>query len=184
MVAGLDHTGIQSDRKRAVFDLERGSAQSQTYTRNTSDSRNLFYATLSGAEFADEALTATYLRDGEAEPVGIRRREKHLDLSADTPVAGEEYNELRRKALIEAEGFKPAESFSCEIAPGPLVYRTDYSLGDLVSVVNRPWGVTMHTRLTELRTAYSAAGITRTATFGTAALEVIGRLKRQMSKGK
>lgn len=184
VVEGQDHTALQSERKRVVFEVERKTALAQRYSRNTSDSRNLFYATLAGSEFADEALTVTYLREGEEEPVGIRRREAHLNLSADTPVAGDEYNELRRLALIEAERYRDAESFTCEIAPDGLYrYGRDYALGDLVTVRSRSWGITMHARLTELQTQYGPGGFTRTATFGKAPLNVLGRMKRQIAKG-
>lgn len=184
VISGENHTAGQSDRKRVVFDIQRKTALSQEYNINTSDSRNVFYATMSGSEFADDALTVTYLRDGEVEPVGIRRREKHLDISADTPTPGQEYNELKRLALIEAENFKAAESFTCEIAEDSrCLYGRDFGLGDLVTVRNVEWGVTMDTRLTEMQTEYSASGVTRKATFGTAPLNLIGRLKRQMAKG-
>lgn len=181
---GLDHTAGQSSRKRVIFEIARKTVLSQAYRRNTSDSRNLFYTTMAGSEFADEALTVTYIRDGEDEPVGIRRREKHLDVSADTPVAGDEYNELKRLALIEAEAFRSAESFTCELAEGPYVYRTDYRVGDLVTVRNKEWGVTMNARLTEMETEYGSGGVRHTATFGTAPLNVFGRLKRQIAKGE
>lgn len=184
VVEGLDHTAGQSGRKRVIFEIERRTVLSQAYQRNTSDSRNLFYTTMAGSEFADETLTVTYIRDGEEEPAGIHRREKHLDISADTPVAGDEYNELKRLALIEAEGFKAAESFTCEIAEGPYVYRQDYGVGDLVTVQNKAWGVTMDARLTEMQTGYSSSGVKHTATFGTAPLNVFGRLKRQIAKGE
>lgn len=182
-VSGEDHTAGQSARKRVIFEISRKTALSQQYRRNTSDSRNLFYTTMSGSEFADEALTVTYIREGEDEPVGIYRREKHLELSADTPMAGDEYNELRRLALIEAEGFRPAESFTCQVSEGPYLYRQDYRVGDLVTVQNKDWGISMDARLTEMQTEYSGSGIRHTATFGTAPLNVMGRLKRQIAKG-
>ena len=184
VVPGEDHTGEQSERTRVVFDVHRKTALSQAYAHNTGDARNLFYATMGGAEFEDEALTVTYVRDGEDEPVGIRRREVHLELSVDTPTAGDEYNELKRLALIEAENYRPAESFTCEIPPGGRYqYRKDFKVGDLVTVRNMAWGVTMDTRLTEMETQYSASGITLTATFGKAPLTVFGRLRRQINKG-
>lgn len=74
VVQGEDHTAQQSDRIRVIFDVGRKTALAQQYQHNTSDSRNLFYATMAGSEFADEALTVTYVRAGEEEPVGIRRR--------------------------------------------------------------------------------------------------------------
>lgn len=180
---GMDHTAGQSDRKRVIFDVRRKTALSQQYDHSLADSRNLFYTTMSGAEFADEALTVTYVREGEGEPVGIRRREKHLEVSVDTPTAGDEYNELRRLALIQAERYKPAECFTVEVGRGPYTYREDYRVGDLVTVRNRDWGAAMDARLTEMETRYTGGGITHTATFGTAPLTVFGRLKRQIAKG-
>ena len=86
-------------------------------------------------------------------------------------------------ALIQAEQYRPAESYTCEIAEGPYRYRQDYQVGDLVTVRHRRWGVTMDTRLTEMQTEYSSSGIRHTATFGTAPLTVFGRLRRQLQKG-
>ena len=78
------------------------------------------------------------------------------------------------------KSYRAAESMVCEVGEGPYVYRRDYSLGDLVTVRNRAWGVTMDARLTEMQTEYSSSGVRHTATFGTAPLNVFGRLKRQI----
>lgn len=183
VIQGVDRSGIQSDRPRIVFDVSRKTAQSQTYSRSTRDARNVFYATMSGSEFADEALTMAYVRDGEAEQAGLQRHEQHLDVSADTPTAGSEYDELRRYALIEAENYCPAESFECVIMDNRWRYGVDYALGDIVTVQNAAWGVTMHTQLVSMVTELSESGITHTATFGKAPLTVFGRLRRQIRQG-
>lgn len=180
VVEGEDHTALQSDRTRVIFDLDRRTAQAQTYEEAGSDARNLFYTTLAGSEFADEALTVSYVRDGEEEPVGIRRRETHLSLSVDAPEPGSEYDELRRLALIQAEQYRTAQSFTCEILDGRYVYRRDYRVGDLVTCRNRGWGVETHPRLTEMQTVWSASGVRHTATFGAAPLSVFARLRREM----
>lgn len=181
VVAGLDHRGSQSDRMRVIFDVARKTALSQSYTRSAADARNVFYATLGGAEFEDEALTAKYILDDADEPAGLLRREKHLAVSVDTPVAGDEYNEMKRLALIQAEDYRVAESFLCEIPlGGRYEYRRDFNLGDIVTVRNGQIGVTMDTRITEMETQWSSAGKVLTATFGKAPINVFGQLKRQM----
>lgn len=183
VIQGVDRSGIQSDRPRIVFDVSRKTAQSQTYSRSTRDARNVFYATVSGSEFADEALTLAYVRDGETEQAGLQRREQHLDISADTPAVGSEYDELKRYALIEAENYLPAESFECVIMDNRWRYGIDYTLGDIVTVQNAAWGITMHTQLISMVTEHSESGITHTATFGKAPLTVFGRLRRQIRQG-
>lgn len=183
VIPGEDHTAGQSERKRVILDVRRKTALSQTYQYNAGDSRNVFYTTMSGSEFADEALTVTYIREGEPEAAGIRRRESHLEVSVNTPVAGEEYNELKRLALIEAEKYRPAESFTVALGSGPHIYGRDFRLGDRVTVRNQDWGITMDARLTEMETTYSAEGVSLAATFGTAPLNVFGRLSRQIKTG-
>lgn len=183
VIPGEDHTAGQSQRKRVILDVRRKTALAQHYQYSVEDSRNLFYTTMSGSEFADEALTVTYLREGETEPAGIRRREVHLTVSVNAPAAGEEYDELKRSALIEAEKYRPAESFTVELGPGPYVYREDFSLGDRVTVRNQDWGITMDARLTEMETRCSVEGASLTATFGTAPLNVFGQLRRQIKTG-
>lgn len=183
IVQGADRSGIQSDRPRIVFDISRRTAQAQTYTDSRADARNVFYATRSGAEYEDEALTMMYVRDGEETQGGLYRREQHLSLSASTPEAGQEYTELQRAALQEAENYRPAESFSCVILDGRFQYGRDYHLGDIVSAQNREWGVTMHPMVTAMTTEYGENGITHTATFGRAPLNVFGRLRRQIKGG-
>ena len=182
VVAGEDHTALQSHRTRVIFDVGRRTAASQTYQHAGGDGRNLFYATVSGSEFADEALTVSYVREGEDEPVGIARRETHLSVSVSTPEAGSEYDELKGQVLAQAEGYRPAESFTCEILEGRYVYGRDYRLGDLVTVRSLDWGIEMHARLTGMETSFSSSGIRRTATFGTAPLNVISRLRREMKR--
>lgn len=185
VIQGEDHSACQSERGRVVFDTARRTAQSQTYTREAGDSRNLFYATLSGSEFADETLTASYVREGEEEPAGIRRREIHLSVSVSTPAAGTEYDEMRRQVLAQAEGFKPAESFTCQIlGGGRIVYGRDWRLGDIVTCRSGDWGVELHPRLTEMQTVWNSSGRSRTATFGTAALNVFGRLRRDIKQAR
>ena len=105
----------------------------------------------------------------------------HLSVSADTPVAGDEYNEMKRLVMIQAEDYRPAESFTCEIPPGGRYeYRRDFNLGDIVTVRNTRWGVSMNTRITEVETQWGENGKTMTATFGKAPLNIFGQLKRQI----
>ena len=120
VVPGEDHTAQQSDRTRVIFDIRQ--PKPRPIPAPAVDARNVFYTTMSGSEFADETLTVSYIRDGEQEAVGIRRRETHLSVSVDTPEAGTEYDELKRQAMIAAEQYKAAESFTCELRDDRYAY--------------------------------------------------------------
>lgn len=181
VVQGEDRTAGQRARPPVIFEMARRNVQSLTYENNDQSMRNVFYTTMSGAEFADESLTMTYTRDDAVIPAGIFRRETHLSLSADTPNAGEEYAELKRLALIEAESYVTAESFSAQVLESRRCrYGEHYGLGDRVTVQHRDWGVSMDTLVTGMERAYTSGGETCTATFGKQQLMVTDRLKRQI----
>ena len=68
---------------------------------------------------------------------------------------------------------------------GRAQYGVDYFLGDIVSVKHADWGVAMTARLVGMTTSYTEQGVGRTAIFGTPALNVFGRIRRQIrQKGK
>ena len=183
-IEGIDRSGAQSIYPPVVFSVPRKTVESLTYSNKTSDAKNVFYATMSGAEYEDEALTMTYYREDEEQmPSGLERDEMHMTINADTPVDGGEYAELRRKALIQAEGYRPVESFKCDVSDSRRRFGEDYFLGDVVTAQDKEWGVSVHAPVTAMVTKYTSSGIARTATLGTAPLNVFGLLRRQIRQG-
>ncbi|ARK28802.1 siphovirus ReqiPepy6 Gp37-like family protein [Halalkalibacter krulwichiae] len=65
---------------------------------------------------------------------------------------------------------------------GPFVYEKDYNLGDIVTVMNRAWGVIADQRITEITEIHEASGFQLEATFGLARPTLISKLKRQFSQ--
>ena len=181
-IEGVDRSALQSDNHRIVFEVQRRNVGNVTYTDCDLNLRNVFYASLSGGEFADDVYTACITRDDDL-PSGIYRFEQHMDISATHPVPGAELNELRRLAIIRAEGYKTEESFSCQILQKPFRYGVDYHLGDILTVNNREWGISMHARLIEMQITETDESITHNATFGVAPINFIERLRRQIRGG-
>ena len=180
---GCDRSMEQSSNPRVLFEVRRRNVESMEYRNDDMNMRNLFYATLSGARYEDEAYTATVTRDGGDLPSGIRRWERHMDISATHPTPGQELTELTRLARMQAGSYETAELFTASILNMPKKYREDYFLGDIVTVQNHEWGVSMHARLTEMSIEASDGGVKHTATFGEAPLNFIGRLRRQIKGG-
>lgn len=180
VVVGVDRTAAQRVRPPVVFDLSRQTASGMTYENTDQSMKNVFYTTMGGAEFEDEALTMTYTRDDAVIPSGIYRRETHLSLSADTPTAGQEYAELKRLALIEAGNYVTAESFTARILNTKYQYGRDFNLGDKVTIQNRDWGVSMDTLVTAMEITIGSGGESYTATFGKEQMLITDRLKRMI----
>ena len=183
-VEGVDRSGDQSERSRVFFTVERRNVADMRYTDSDRNTRNVFYATLSGAAFEDEAFTATYTRDDTPDlPSGIGRWEQHLDISASHPTPGQEYDELKRLAMIRAESYRTVEALSANVLETQDEYGKDFFLGDIVTVQNRAWGVSLNARVTAMTLSASAGNVTRTVTFGDAPVNPIARLRRQIRGG-
>ena len=129
---GADRTINQNDEPRIVFSLENKNLMNYEITDNDSNYKSVFYATKSGEEFADEALTAIYYRDEDI-PEGWDCVEQHLNISVNTPVAGDEYNEMKRLAEIEMSDYEKINTLEAK-ATSKLQVNTDYFLGDFVTV--------------------------------------------------
>lgn len=63
-----------------------------------------------------------------------------------------------------------------------LVYERDYDLGDLVTLQNREWGVTMDARITEVKEIYEPGGFQLEVTFGNSQPNLISKIKQELSQ--
>lgn len=64
-----------------------------------------------------------------------------------------------------------------------LVYREDYDLGDLVTIQNRAWGVTLNTRITEAIETYQVDGFELELAFGSNVPTLSQVIRRQSTGG-
>ena len=89
--------------------------------------------------------------------------EDHPDLT-DTEYADKLLQRGHEKALEYAE----STAIECETIPDSnFHYKTDYDLGDVVSVDKRTWGVTVNMRITGIDEVYERGGVRIVPTFGT-----------------
>jgi len=182
-VEGVDRSALQSDRPRMVFDVAMKNIKNMNYLKNDIHMKNVFYASLSGSEFMDEVYTATVTR-GDDLPAGLDRWEQHFDISASHPVPGAELDELKRLTLARSETYQTVKTFKAQaLQKDTMRYGINYNLGDIVTVKDRDWGISMHPRLTEMHLESKDDGEIYTATFGTAPINFIERLRRQIRGG-
>ncbi len=174
--AGMFVFDCYAGRERLVtLSTERGTALSMNSMDSIAGYKNAFYATMNGAEFEDEALTMAYFR--AAEPSGPGRREVHMSISAEHPTAGEEYNELRRLAMVNARNYEALLNLTCEINPAREALGEDYNLGDILTVQNREWGLTRPARVVAVTAEHSGNESKITAQFGDEKPSLIQRIR-------
>lgn len=76
-------------------------------------------------------------------------------------------------------------SFQSEILDsGPFEYQKDWDVGDMVTVQNKDWNITMDTRVTEVEEIYEAGGFKLNVTFGESIPTLTQKLKSTLQEMK
>lgn len=64
------------------------------------------------------------------------------------------------------------------LTKAPFIYEEDYDLGDVVTIQNKEWGVTMDARITEIKEIYEGSGFRLEAVFGNDRPTLIDKIKQ------
>jgi hypothetical protein len=76
-------------------------------------------------------------------------------------------------------------SFQAEVlTAGPFKYRDDWDVGDIVTVQNKAWDLTMDTRITEVQEIHEASGFKLNVTFGNNLPTLSQKLKTALGEFK
>lgn len=68
------------------------------------------------------------------------------------------------------------------LSNSPFKYEKHYDLGDVVTLQNRDWGVTLNARLTEIKEVYEVGGYRVEAVFGNNRPTLIQKVKQELSQ--
>jgi hypothetical protein len=155
----MDRTSGQSVNSRAIFSMQFENVLESEYQVDQAQYKNV--ALIAGQGEGEERLTETI---GHA--TGQNRYEVYIDARDIGPGDDEEspLTEAEQKELLLARGrekmteFIRAESFSATVNPyGNLRYKTDYDLGDVVTVID--WGLSLDLRITEIKEVYEGGKV-------------------------
>jgi hypothetical protein len=90
----------------------------------------------------------------------------------------ESSNDLPARGELKLSEHKRLISFQSEVIPtGSFQYERDWNLGDIVTVQNKDWGVTMDVRITEITEVYEAGGFKLNVVFGDSLPTLTEKLK-------
>lgn len=165
---GRDLTAGQTVLPPVIFSVDFDAVRSQSYTDSDIGYRNQAYVGGQG-----EGANRVVVEVGEGR-AGLERIETFVDArdledEADLPERGQQ-------KLLEMQRLT---SFETEIMPrGPYVYREDWDLGDVVTVQNKRWGVSVDARVAEVLEVYEPGGMRLDVTFGTALPTLVDRLRQ------
>lgn len=153
---GLDRSGIQSVNPRAIFSTDYDTLQKASISDNDANYRNYAFV---GGQGEGSARTVREVYTGTAEPTDILRREMFVDardLATTTDLdtrGGQKLKEL--STIITTDG--------SPLAYSPLVYGTDYDLGDIVTLT--AYDVSRDVRITSVKESWAPSSYTIDMTF-------------------
>ena len=183
---GIDRTINQDINSRAIFSTEFENIKNQKYVDSDNNYRNMILIAGAGEDLNRKTLVLG------TENKGLNRYELFVDArdisgtkqsgdtEVDIPLA--EYNKLLEARAKEnlAECTK-VQSFDCVISnTNNLIYRTDYDLGDKISIINKKWGLMLNERIVSITETYDVEGLNIEIGIGNNIPSLIEKIKRKM----
>lgn len=175
----------QSDNPPAIFSPEFGTLKQLSYVESELDYKN--FAVVAGQGEGAERRIVTV---GDA--IGADRRvlfvdardiEEETDDDPPKPIPIEEIEErlrnrgLQKLAEHQQEIFLEGQASS----KSRLIYGKDWDLGDIGTLQNKEWGVTLDARITEVKEIYEPGKIEIEPTFGNNRPDLISKIKQELS---
>lgn len=204
--SGVNRTAGQNINPVAIFSVDFDNTKSQEYTDSDADLKNVVivegqyeweYQTPvydeSGNPVKDSngnvktqtAKASKILTVTIGNAAGIDRREIFIDGGNNEIDGGGYLSEADFLTALISKGNTvlkeriTARAFNSTIdANSNLVYKTDFDLGDMVTCVNKEWGIQLDTQITEIQEIYENQGVTVNVTFGNDTPTLLEKIKR------
>lgn len=168
ILEGRNLTTDQEILPPVIFSVDFDNIKTKHLIQSSVDYKNIGYCGGSGEE--DNRLVQQV---GDAKE--LDRREVFIDCSDIGDI-----NELITVGNQKLDEFKQIESFEAQILPkSSFIYEEDYDLGDIVTVLDRKWGVILNSRITEIKEVYELNGFNIEVIFGNQFPTLIKMIKRQ-----
>jgi hypothetical protein len=177
-------TAGQSLLPPVIFSPQFDSLQSLHYSESEMNYKNAAYVGGQG-----EGIDRRIIQLGTE--TGLTRHEIFIDArdveekdENDQPLSETQIiNTLTERGQQKLQEFLQEEYLEGQIlTKSPFTYEEDYDLGDIVTIQNKSWGVTMDARLTEVKEIYETSGFKLEATFGNDRPTLIKKIKQELSQ--
>lgn len=170
------HIYLDFDLKKWIFDIYNGRNFSANQNINPPVIFSPEFDNVKSQEYIDSLVSfgnyAIVAGQGEgaerdivmvgSEATGIDKHVVFIDARDITNVV-----DLPARGEAKLSEHKKVLSFQSEVLPnGPFKYEKDWNLGDIVTVQNKEWNITMDTRITEVTEIYEAGGFKLNVVFG------------------
>lgn len=197
---GLDRTVNQNLNSKAIFSTEFENVSKQKYVDSDNNYRNMVLVAGAGEDENRKTLTLGIENEGlnryelfvDARDISDKESKTRIVIDEFTGEEREETYEVEipietYNKLLEARGkdklseCTKIETFDCVISnTNNLIYRTDYDLGDKVSIINKKWGLMLNERIISITETYDSEGLNIDIEIGNNIPTLIEKIKRKM----
>ena len=176
---GLDRSVNQSINPRCIFSKEFENVLEQVYVDSLNNYKNL--ALVGGIGEGTARKLITLGTSSGLDRFEVFNDQKSLSNEADSVVMSDiDYTNLLigkgNETLAETKEIK---TFDSRInLNSNLKYKTDFDIGDIITIVSKKWGITLDSMITEIEEVYEEAGLNINITFGNNIPTLIDKIKR------
>ncbi|KON10104.1 siphovirus ReqiPepy6 Gp37-like family protein [Clostridium botulinum] len=171
VIEGRNLTADQEANPPVIFSVDFDNVKNKHFLKDLLNYKNVGYA--GGKGEAEERLIQQI---GESN--GLARREIFIDCNQ-----AEDITELKGMGKPKLEEYKAIETFESSVIPsGSFNYMQDWDLGDIVTVMDRKWSITLNSRITEIKEIYETNGFNLECTFGNNIPTIIDNIKKISKK--
>lgn len=165
-----------------IFSRDFENILNQTYIESDNNFKNTALVAGEG-----EGATRTLVAINDTN-TGLKRRELFIDardlqkVVNDVALTEQEYrNTLIQRGNEKLAEYKEIKTFDSIInTKGNNIYKVDYDLGDVVTVVDKKWNLRLDTRITEIQEIYEGGKIDINPTFGNNIPTIMDAFKRMV----
>ncbi len=163
---GKDHSENQIGNKRVIFSEVYRNLNQATFTTNSQNHKTHAIVFGDGEGTARTVVEATI----DQTATGWNRRELMVDardVQRDNLTEEQYLSTLIQRGTEKLKEYGIVECLEAVTLPNVnFTYKTDYDLGDIVTVDKKAWGIKMNKRITEVQEVYENGGISIVPTFG------------------
>ena len=165
VLEGKDLSTTQDINPPQIFSIDYDNIKKQNYIKSNIGYKNCGYVAGQGEGEDREIILLNN------ELAGLNRRETFID-ARDI----EEGGNLADRGKIKLAETPQIDSFECEVEARD--YKSKWTLGDVVTTVDKKWDILMHNRVTEVMEIWEPSGYRIEPTFGTPLLTPKDKIKQ------
>ncbi|MFJ7951519.1 siphovirus ReqiPepy6 Gp37-like family protein [Lysinibacillus sp. NPDC096418] len=184
IVEGKNLVSGQSINPPVIFSPQFESLKSLHYTQSDMNYKNVAIVAGQGEGVERRVIEVGYY-------AAINRHEVFID-ARDIAETGEDEQPIPVEQIVQALTDRGQQNLNELIQEeylegqvltnSPFKYQIDYDYGDITTIQNLDWGVTVDARITEIKEIYETAGFSIEATFGNNRPTLIQKIKQELSQ--